>query len=60
MTDRAGFLAAILSAPGDSLPKLVFADFLDECGEGSLTFAYRWCAARGKGPDLVDSGWWQW
>ena len=47
---RAGFLAAILAEPGDSLPKLVFADFLDEGGEGSLAFAYRWCAARGKMP----------
>jgi uncharacterized protein (TIGR02996 family) len=33
MTDRAAFLAAIVAAPDDDLPRLVFADWLDEYGE---------------------------
>ncbi|HEY1379134.1 MAG TPA: TIGR02996 domain-containing protein [Gemmataceae bacterium] len=33
MTDRAAFLAAIAARPDDDLPRLVFADWLDEHGE---------------------------
>src|SRR4051812_14383873 len=33
MTDRATFLAAIAAAPDDDLPRLIFADWLDEHGE---------------------------
>lgn len=33
MTEREAFLAAILAAPADDLPRLVFADWLDENGE---------------------------
>jgi uncharacterized protein (TIGR02996 family) len=33
MHDHAAFLAAIVAAPDDDLPRLVYADFLDECGE---------------------------
>jgi uncharacterized protein (TIGR02996 family) len=32
-TDRAAFLAAILDRPDDDLPRLVYADWLDEHGE---------------------------
>ncbi len=32
-TDRDAFMAAILAAPDDDLPRLVFADWLDEHGE---------------------------
>lgn len=32
-TDRAAFLAAIRDRPGDDLPRLVFADWLEEHGE---------------------------
>lgn len=34
MTDRAAFLRRIIAAPADDLPRLVFADWLDEHGEG--------------------------
>ena len=33
MSDRDAFLSAIAAAPDDDLPRLVFADFLDEHGE---------------------------
>jgi uncharacterized protein (TIGR02996 family) len=33
MTDRDAFLAAIVAAPEQDLPRLVFADYLDDCGE---------------------------
>lgn len=32
-SDRAGFLAAIISAPDDDLPREIFADYLDERGD---------------------------
>ena len=34
MPDRDSFIAAIAAAPDDDLPRLVFADWLDEHGEG--------------------------
>ena len=34
MTDRAALLAAVLAAPEDDAPRLVYADWLDEHGEG--------------------------
>lgn len=33
MTDASDFLAAIIDRPDDDLPRLVFADFLEEAGE---------------------------
>ena len=33
MTDEAAFLAAVRAAPDDDLPRLVYADWLDEHGE---------------------------
>jgi uncharacterized protein (TIGR02996 family) len=33
MTTREALLAAVYAAPEDDLPRLVFADFLDESGE---------------------------
>src|SRR3954447_17608304 len=33
MSDRDALLAAILAAPDDDLPRLVFADFLEEEGD---------------------------
>ncbi len=33
MHDHAAFIAAIVASPDDDLPRLVYADFLDECGE---------------------------
>lgn len=34
MADHAAFLRAIIAAPDDDLPRLVFSDWLDERGEG--------------------------
>lgn len=33
MHDHAAFLASITASPDDDLPRLVYADWLDECGE---------------------------
>jgi uncharacterized protein (TIGR02996 family) len=34
VSDRAGFLRAIIAQPGDDLPRTIFADWLDERGHG--------------------------
>jgi uncharacterized protein (TIGR02996 family) len=51
MSDRAAFLTAIAAAPDDDLPRLVYADWLDEHGEpGRAEFIRLQCAAaRGDG-----------
>src|SRR5262245_21531260 len=51
MSDRAAFLAAIAAAPDDDLPRLVFADWLDEHGDSHRAeFIRLQCAAaRGDG-----------
>ena len=36
MTDRESFLKAIIASPDDHIPRLVFADWLDEFGAGDL------------------------
>ena len=33
MSDHAAFLNAVLERPDDDLPRLVYADYLDETGE---------------------------
>ncbi len=33
MSDEAAFLAAIAAAPADALPRLVYADWLEERGD---------------------------
>lgn len=33
MSDHAGFMAAIIANPQDDLPRLIYADFLDERGQ---------------------------
>jgi uncharacterized protein (TIGR02996 family) len=51
MTDRAAFLAAIAAAPADDLPRLVFADWLDEHGDPDRAeFIRLQCAAARGGP----------
>jgi uncharacterized protein (TIGR02996 family) len=47
------FLDAILEAPADPAPVLVYADFLEERGgpgDEDLAYAFRWMAARGRRP----------
>lgn len=34
--DEQAFLDAIIASPGDDLPRLVFADWLEECGRSDL------------------------
>src|SRR3954451_4131373 len=53
MTDRAAFLAAIAAAPDDDLPRLVFADWLDEHGDPHRAEVIRppCSAARGERVD---------
>jgi uncharacterized protein (TIGR02996 family) len=41
MLDREPFLRAIFDDPANDLPKLVFADYLDDRGEGELAAAIR-------------------
>jgi uncharacterized protein (TIGR02996 family) len=46
MCDRDAFLAAILAAPADDLPRLIFADWLDEHGDADRAeFIRLQCAA---------------
>ncbi len=49
--DEAAFWAAIEQAPSDDLPKLVFADWLDERGDPRAG-CLRWLVAHRKGPAL--------
>jgi uncharacterized protein (TIGR02996 family) len=41
VSDRASFMAAIRANPADDLPRLVYADWLDENGEGERAKAIR-------------------
>jgi uncharacterized protein (TIGR02996 family) len=60
VTDHAAFLAAIDAAPGDDLPKLVYADYLDERGDARGT-ALRWVVDRRVAPILdATTGTWDW
>lgn len=42
MTEKEGLLAAIRAAPDDDLPRLVYADWLDEQGEDERAALIRW------------------
>lgn len=54
MHDDAAFHAAIDVNPEDDLPRLVFADYLDETGRPELAAGYRAVAALGKVPQRVE------
>ena len=46
MTDRDALLAAILAAPDDDAPRLIYADWCDEAGEDGQAAMIRWqCAS---------------
>jgi uncharacterized protein (TIGR02996 family) len=57
------FLRAIAAAPGDPLPRLQFADWLEEHGYHNAGQGQRWAAKHGKVPrpagptSMVDGGW---
>src|SRR5215203_7291502 len=59
--DEAAFWAAIAAAPDDDLPKLVFADWLDERGDPRGA-CLRWLVKEQKRPvfDRVDTKTWDW
>src|SRR5581483_12084459 len=52
MRDRDAFLAAVVARPDDDLPRLIFADWLDEHGEPERAEVIRLqCAAARGDPD---------
>jgi uncharacterized protein (TIGR02996 family) len=55
------FWAAIAAAPDDDLPKLMFADWLDDRGD-SRGACLRWVVAEKKQPayDKLDTKTWDW
>jgi uncharacterized protein (TIGR02996 family) len=61
MDDRDPFLAAIGEHPDDDLPKLVYADHLDERGDPRGA-GLRWVVAHGVRParDTLDNTWDWW
>lgn len=52
LPDEYGFVAAVLAAPFDDLPKLVYADWLDEHDDPRGLFLRTWLAARKAGKKL--------
>src|SRR5690349_7606084 len=58
---EAPFWAAIAMAPDDDLPKLVFADWLDERGDPRGA-CLRWAVTEHKRPafDRIDTKTWDW
>jgi uncharacterized protein (TIGR02996 family) len=59
--DEVAFWDAIEAAPDDDLPKLVFADRLDELGD-PRSACLRWLVAENKRPafDEIDTKTWDW
>lgn len=54
MTTREGLMAAILAAPEDDLPRLVFADWLEENGEADRAEFIRVQCQEGYVPDWAE------
>jgi uncharacterized protein (TIGR02996 family) len=52
LPDEYGLVAAVLAAPLDDLPKLVYADWLDERDDPRGAFLRKWLAARKAGKPL--------
>lgn len=48
---EAAFWSSIEAAPGDALPKLILADFLDERGRDAEADCWRWIAETGRVPE---------
>lgn len=53
--DERAFWATIKAALTDTLPQVVFADWLDERGRTDLAFAMRWAAARRRYPMVTPA-----
>ena len=56
MRDDTPFLRKIMDYPHEVGPRLVFADWLEERGDGRMARAWRWMACMAKWPDF--DGWW--
>ncbi len=56
MQKESAFWAEVIARPDDTLPMLVFADWLDENGSASLAFALRWSAERKQFPHRSPGG----
>jgi uncharacterized protein (TIGR02996 family) len=54
MTDRTAFLAAIKAAPHDDAPRLVYADWLEEHGDGERAEFIRVGCESAGGPNWKD------
>lgn len=54
MSDREPFLAAIVRRPDDDLPRLIFADFLDETGDCDRAEFIRLQCAAARGEDAPE------
>ncbi|OWK46704.1 TIGR02996 domain-containing protein [Fimbriiglobus ruber] len=55
MLDREPFLRAIFANPADDLPRLVFADWLEERGEGAWADVIRTECERARAGEIEDS-----
>jgi uncharacterized protein (TIGR02996 family) len=55
MSDREPFLAAIIRRPDDDLPRLIFADYLDDTGDGARAEFIRLQCAAARGERVAES-----
>jgi len=59
VSDRNALLAAVTDAPGDDTPRLVYADFLEEAGQGARAAVLRgqepagWGKAESERPHVI-------
>ncbi len=58
--DFDALMRTVMARPDDRLPKLVFADWLEEAGRDAprpaLAYALRWCAAYRRHPAVSPTG----
>jgi uncharacterized protein (TIGR02996 family) len=62
------FLRSLAAKPGDQLPRLIFADWLEDRGYHNAAAGQRWAADKGKypkppsketqGSNYMSGGWW--
>ena len=58
MNDDEAFIRAIVAAPGDDAPRLVYADWLDERGDPRGSYLRLECEIRRNKPDIFAEGKW--
>lgn len=59
-SDEAALWRAVEAAPGDRMPLVALADYLEERGQGETAYALRWMAAHGKAPRKAGDTGWHW